>query len=292
MIRLLILAALALLGCKQDKVERTRTKVTDGYITVAALRDEWLDQLGERSEMYGWPSDDDCDGLLWAGEASSGGAQVDLLAAERAPGEMLRTPYDPSFPERECFARGGSKSTISRDMLLGYMLGLLRTKDLFSARRLYDYGKAHDWMMGSPQGILTAVYFNPNMQALLARLIYVLSDKTDARDRHDAVPVYFTVKKDYEKHLQVLSIYLFGEMTRRAGKGYITQPMLDRLKSHAEAQPDDALFNAVLGQFTGDYSRAITLLEQDGGYTCPTYVRGHENYCLVHKILAASVIVD
>jgi hypothetical protein len=241
------------------------------YQTMAAeYRDVSKDQNG-------WPDVNDCDATLWAGEVCSAGLQVDIGQAEYPPGQINRRP-SPS-----CYVDGqpnGSSSTVSNDMILGYLSCLWKTQDLHALQRLADYGEAHNWQMGEP-ATSDRVFLKPNQQGLLGR---ALSQLGDDRSYSNIPAVYFPVKADYEKHLQVLGILLNGQID-----GSINDSMFQLLKNLADDQ-NDALIQATYGKYSGDESKAIGLL-LDENYAPPSYVRGADNYKMVHWLKAASLIV-
>lgn len=224
-----------------------------------------------------WPSRTDCDALLWAGLAKAAGENTDLSEAEYAPGEMHRRPPPECYPD-------GAASTISGDMLLGYMWGLWRSKDLAALQRLADFGEANNWTMGV--GAPSRVQMRYNDYVILAHMIYTLSNGADVRRYHSATPVYFDVTLDYARHLQVLSILLYGEVY-----GSIDLPSRTKLKEACDFNPKDALFQAACGLYSGDMSAAVALLI-DPAYVAPTYVRGDDAYSNVHWLFAAKIALN
>lgn len=233
---------------------------------------EVLAQLGDE-----WPSRTDCDALLWAGLSRSAGSHVDLTEAEYAPGDMHRRPTPECYPNE-------SASSISGDMLIGYMLGLWHSHDLQALQRLADYGEAHNWVMG--EGPISRTVLRFNDQSLLGRAIWELSEHQDDRSYRHFPIIYFPVVEDYEEHLQVLSILLYGEIM-----GTIDQDSYTRLSALCTENPKDALMQADCGIYTGNMSIATGLL-LDPTYSAPSYVRGAPNYSLVHWLLAARVTLD
>jgi hypothetical protein len=240
-----------------------------------------------------WPALDDCDGLLWAGLVCAAGIRADVGLAEYEPGVIHRRPY------RACWTRAdgdlGSKSTVSNDMLLGYLWCGWRSKDLAAMQRLGSYGEKHNFIMGEPFPEQAArVVLKPNGQSLLGRIIYDLSDHTDQRSYRDIPLVYLPVAEDFERHLQVLGILLGGELSQLGGETGIVDingESLARLEENVAGYPGDALFQAALGVYTGDFSAAMSLLE-DENYVYPSYVRGAENYKLAHWLFTANLVLE
>lgn len=287
----------SLIGCHKHE-ERSGSSSTDQLRAQFSVK---MDELRRTSdEAFGWPSVSDCDGLMWAGLALAAGSQVNLAAAELAPGEMHRRPAP-------CWTKEGgdvgSKSTISQDMLIGYLWGLWRSHDLSALQRLAAYGEAHEvrlgkalvgWVMGQPYPLEAArVFSRLNVVGAVGRMLYGLSGGTDDRTYRKEPTVFGPVAADFEQHLQVLSILLEGELTgeeAKAGLLAINDSMLSRLNDLAASNFDDALFQTALGIYTGDYARAIELLTADT-YVLPTYVRGADAYGLVHWLFAAHLVL-
>lgn len=257
-----LIIALIIMACGHDKIAPKSSPQPQTFDLTA-------------HPLNGWPSRDNCDALLWAGLASAAGGIVDLSEAEYAPGEMHRRPTNECYPAE-------SASTISGDMLLGYMWGLWRSHDLAALQRLADYGLDHNWSMGI--GPSSRVVLKYNDYVLLAKMIYVLSNGSDKRRFYQFDPIYFDVSADYEEHLQVLSILLYTEVN-----GSIDTASHNRLHALADAHPDDALFQVAWGRFTGDQTKATALLLADP-VTYPSYVRGAEAYKDVYWRFAARII--
>jgi len=275
MIKRLALALLLSTGCGYfKKVPESKPEIAPlKERRLAAKRDGWLAELAAASdEATGWPSAKDCDGTLWAGLAAAGGGKVKLDLAERSPGEIVRSPVTPCTPA-------------SRDMVLGYAWGRWAAGDLPALQRLAGYGEGHDWFMSSNHEIS---YIDPSSQGILARGLDHLSHGADRRGYAKNPLVCVALGKDYEQHLQALDALLAGETTEAAYD--INQVCLGVLKEFARTSPDDGLFAAAAGTYTGDMSRAFDLLLDDN-YRCPSYVRGAPAYCLVHKIFAARVVL-
>lgn len=233
-------------------------------------------------DQGGWPSVKDCDATLWAGEVCSGGLEVDIALAEYQPGQIHRRPAPSCF---ENGSENGSASTVSNDMILGYLSCLWKLQDFRALQRLADYGEAHNWVMGEPADS-DRVYLKPNQIGLIGRMLYQLGDNRPYRK----VPAaYFPVQKDFEKHLQVLGILLNGEVDSNLYLD-VDGVMLDRLKELAEDK-SDALMQSAYGRYTGDQSLALDLLLVDET-PMPTYVRGSKNYKLVYWLKAASVVLN
>lgn len=263
-----------LLSCGREK-----EKVTT--VTHSELEQRYEQKLEEfrlasLDHVAGWPSDEDCDGALWAGIARAAGATwVDISAALQPDGRPTRRPYrDCSFPDE-------SKATTSNDMITGIILGLQAVGDLDSAILLYQYGENNSWVMGYPPEMISRVILRPNGITLLSRVIYQLSDGSRDYAVRLLPMLYGPTAGDYQDHLTLLSRLA----SQRSGQ---SSDIIEVVESAiATANPLDALAQAVAGNLT---QAALLLLNKE--YKAPSYVRGHHNYELVHWLLAARVTLD
>jgi hypothetical protein len=275
-----IILLLALTACGHERHEQqpASPQVDPRVEVLAAAVEGWKAEVNAAADAGGgWPAGRDCDSLLWAGLARAAGADhVNLALAEYAPGELHRRPA-PS-----CYDNGdqGSKSTVSRDMLTGYLLGVWRARDLGAALRLADYGEAHGWVMG--EGDRARTEMRTNLKGILGRILHKLGGPS--REYRFLPALYLPGGKSYEQHLAVLGILLGGEVS-----GDIGGDQLAVLNANASDSPEDGLFQGVRGVYTGDMGRALDLLT--GDYVCPGYVRGPEIACAVHRLFAGDVVL-
>lgn len=295
MLRLLLI--LSVVACSHSK-NKAQDPGADERLEV--LAEKFADKKASVSLLLdtetGWPSRSDCDGTLWAGKAKAVGLPVKLELAEYEPGQIHRRP--PPSCWNKVDGDVGSKSTVSNDMILGYMWGLWNHKDLEAFKRLAKYGEDHNWVMGEPAAMAARVILKTNQQGLLGRIIYDLSNGTDVRSYRRLFEYYPEVKEDYEMHLQALGILLQGEVNMDvanepgASLVDINDQMLQRLRDLVDADPKNPLFHAALGVYTGDFEKAITLLLDDTT-PVPSYVRGDNPAALsgVEWLFAADVIL-
>ena len=282
---------------KPDPNERVG-ELQEKYNAILAL------SLEEFEPVTGWPSIEDCDGTLWAGEGLAGGAtNIDIELAEYNPGEIHRRPIMPCYDNGDL----GAKSTVSNDMIRGYTWGLWATNNLAAAQRLADFGEKNNWVMGQPPTEST-VNMSINNKGILGRMLYTLSDGKDDRSYRKDFSFYVPVFSDFEEHLQVLGILLEGEINEsleaKSLDATVNEPQeglplelvkireqfAERLKALANQRPDDALFQAANGVYTGNFDRAIDLLLLDET-PVPSYVRGADSYPLVHWLFAAKIVL-
>ncbi len=292
--RIALILLLSVAACSNKKHEEVEP-VADVRMSELEAKFETLkaDTTAALDPATGWPSPTDCDGLLWAGKAAAAGLPVQIDLAEYSPGELHRRPPPSCWNETD--GDVGSKSTISNDMVLGWLWAKWSLKDLDALKRLAAYGEEHNWQMGKPTSMLSRVILKPNQIGLLGRMIYVLSSKQDSRTYRHLFESYSKVGQDYERHLQALGIVLQGAVDMEEMEITlvgISDQMLDRLKELVEAEPQNPLFHAALGIYTGDFDQAITLLLDDATPT-PTYVRGHNAEVLakVERLFAMMLVI-
>jgi hypothetical protein len=249
----------------------------------------------------GWPSVDDCDGLLWAGIASAGGVSVDLTLSEYEAGEWHRRPPPACWDGED----NGARSTISNDMIIGLLWGLWRARDLTNLTEFADYAIEHDYVIGEPfPAMASRVVLKPNQMSLLGRAIYAASYGATDYAMRRLPPFYAPAGEDYERHIQALGIALTGEINEALadrsldatydGVALLTLPeaLLTRLDALIDAEPTNPLYHAIRGIYTGDFSTAISLW-LDPKTPIPSYVRGRDPqaYWRSERLFTAALIL-
>lgn len=290
----ILFGGIFLLGCqKKDvpekaplpdpRVEELRTKIQQAHDEAKTLRDP----------QNLWLTPDDCDGALWTGKygAVLGGESIawDVAEYPEEPGRFARRPLT-----SPCAA---DTPSWSRDMGIGLLTYAWRQRDKALLERHERYGFAHDWSMGEPFGDGRA-YYTPAMRGKLYQTLLALGGP-DNIQRHwpDLYPTGLT---DFQAHLQVMGIWLRGEVDEAfkasgtspghsgdagpapttddpAGLQSLavtatTQSALDILRAQAQRDPRDPLFQAVYGMYTGDMAPAITACLAEDQYA-GEYVR-------------------
>lgn len=239
---------LILLGCGRTKKPRATINEVDRLKEKVSRYVEYQKSI---ADDYGWLPPK-CDGLLFNSLAAVSGFPVDpMKAEENLSGKWQR------HPAMDCYTdeKDGSKSEISRDMIRGLEVYLLKQKDLAALERIKKYGEEHDWVMGA--GLLSRTYFTPVMRWQLDALIKHLSPP--------ALFVWFTedpegnsifTKPGFEGHLHVLKIMLNGMMY-----GAISEVELFILRQYTLDNPSNALYQALYHKYKdGDQSAAISIL--------------------------------
>jgi len=210
----------------------------------------YLDLYQDQQDSHGFILSDACDSLLFTGLLGAVLPEgIDIHAAEKTPGEWTRRPLvdgkDTCYPDN-------SKSSISRDMLLGLQWYAWGNKNLRILKNLWDYGTEHTWVMG--KGAPSRILFTPNAQALLAEGIYRLggTDHFIAR----AIPVVRGKNEGFQAHLDYLSILLRAEY-----EGKMDADSLSLMGHHLNRQPRNSLVSYIYHRYTdGVYDQAVNTL--------------------------------
>lgn len=277
--------SLGFAACGQARLQRHPVS-TDGNL-IAAFEQN-LSVLKNEAGAHGWPSDHDCDAALWAGLARAAGATwVDLDAGLANNGQPLRRPAS----QPECYAEGASRSTISGDMILGLTIGAALSGDVDFLSKIYRYGEVHQWVMGEPwPEAVGEVWIKPSLRGLIARSLCHTTHDLHCPSSRFWPQLYTRLTEDFTVHLQVIAMYLDGYLGDDLAFVDLRLDAIWRLKQLRFEHPKDALIAALYGRYSGDHGPAIQLL-LDPDYLYPSYVRGAEQYKLVHWLLAASVVL-
>lgn len=204
----------------------------------------------------GFISTDRCDSLLLSSLlASVAPGIVDPRSAEDTvhPGRWYRRPV--SIPE--CYSTGESRSTISRDQLLGVLWWAWRTQRLDILQDLWRYGEERSWFMGDGRLDGADTQFGP-LVGLLAREIFALGGSDYAAR---LVPLPAETEQGsvgFDAHLQVLEILLAGEIG-----GDISDSALERLREQVARQPRNPLYQYAAHRYTDGVQGAATALLSD-----------------------------
>ena len=250
-----------------------------------ARRESYLGLARQVQEpVAGFVDSDKCDSLLHSALLGSGGAEVDLAAAREPSGRWLRRPTH--LPE--CLGSGDSRSTISRDMLVGVLWYAWAHRDLDMAERLWDFWESRDWKLGDSEHSLepmSRIYGTPTLQATLAEVIHRLGGADHSIRRTPIRSV--GGQTGFRKHLELLDILLWREMT-----GILSPDEYLIVEQYARRYPEDALAQYVAGRYaeaerlllrhhpedrlltSADICSPLTY-ERDGRDPCPEEGRTH-----------------
>jgi hypothetical protein len=252
-----ILIGLLLLsvGCGSVLPKEKTPASADNLTKLSEKRDTYRKLLPSQQGPSGFIESEFCDSLLFSGLLSSGSSGNSIrLKDARNPdtGEWFRRPL--SLPE--CFSSGKSRSTISRDQLLGTLWYAVRKQDRELVISLWEYGQSRNWVMGrdSIQGGHTL--FLP-LIPLLARIRYYQSGESwDVPARLLPLPaVADNSKTGFEAHLQVLQIVLDNQINPKDSSLGNT-----RLQEQADREPGNPLFRWAVGDTEG---AVAALLRED-----------------------------
>lgn len=201
-----------------------------------------LEDLKTHMDEHGFVLTDHCDSTLFSGLIGSTGVRVNITAAEKSPGEWLRRPT--TYPE--CWGCGKSRSTISRDMLLGVYWYAWAAGDLPLLERMWRYGVTHFWRMGRGRWFGADTLMNTAMISTLAQMIYQLGGKNHWIARR--LPTWWSVTADPDKYyvnrLTALHLMLRKRVWGRLGAqaNHVTQALYHKW-------PTNAMFCAAAGKY-------------------------------------------
>lgn len=192
-----------------------------------------------------------CDGAGFTSLYAIGCEGVDLSVFTDEDGKLWRSHG------RDCFANGDSKSESSRDMWMMRMIAAWEQQDLAWVNQAIAFGEANNWVICEA---IDQAYkigrctMSPTLYGLLYDMRSRLKGQTLSltRDSDDGLPEHH----DFEAHLDVLRIYLSGEV-----KGGITKAEKSLLEIYAKREPKNALFLAVWHRYSdGDQSETYAVL--------------------------------
>jgi len=207
--------------------------------------------LPAHQDQHGFIMTSHCDATLFSGLLGAAiPGSVDLLAARGPDNRFYRRPLG-TYPE--CYESGSSKSTISRDMFIGILWHLWVNRMSEDVRLLMTNARNNDYIMGS--GDPSRISLMPNLTKLLAEMDYRLNGR-DSDERY--LPTIWTKGLvDYEAHLQVWQILLYGEVF-----GFIDGFQKARLLEHYERRPDNPLYAAAWARWiSGNWNPALAALD-------------------------------
>lgn len=207
----------------------------------------WIKAVQDRD---GFIESSECDSLLFSGLVGCvPGIQIDLdKAFDRASGQWHRRPCDrPCFPEH-------SKSTISRDMLLGVLWYAYFNKRLDITEQLIKHALRNFGLMGQAVDLKTTVgrcLISPGLLSTAAWISYRLGGPSRPWLRYLPQSESSSVI-GFQAHLSVLHILLRQLVTGKKTYGKI-------LEKHYNRNSFNPLFCAAVGRY--DEARTILMHE-------------------------------
>lgn len=263
----LILISLLLSGCGRFSPSPTSSTSTPKHILLKHKASIYKELLKDHQDEYGFIGTEECDATLWSGLLGSAyPGEVDLLAAKGLDGTWYRRSGQDCGPEF-----GNSKSTISRDMMLGVLWHFWTNKQRFEAELLMKKLKSNSYVMPG-EGPLSRMLITPTMLNTLANIIKALGGPN--YDVELLFPPVITEGEDYTSHLSTWHILLRGEIF-----GDIPQRNFDILEKLAKREPHNPLYQAAYHKYLdGDQTKAIDLLLDESQWPA-TSLPTSENHC-------------
>jgi hypothetical protein len=191
---------------------------------------KYLELIKSKQDVNGFIETDKCDSLLFSGLVGCvPGVKVILETARSGGGRWFRRPV---HYYSECYSCGESKSTISRDMLLGVAWYAYFNKRLDISEGVINYALSHLCVMG--KGPLSRTFMTPSLLATFAWVSYKLGGPSRPWLRW--IPEDFNAKlSGYQAHLQALHVMLRQLVT---GKTTLRQEVtLNRLRREHPKNP-------------------------------------------------------
>lgn len=256
--RVILLLLLFLVSCGGEKKREKEVPLPPRALDLVTAYKERLAFAKSKTDAHGW-LEAECDAMLWNAKFSCGGGEPDLTAAEYPdqPGRFNRKPLPGCGPQF-----GNSKTTWSRDMGMGLIAHGWCRKDLALMERHRDYGLYHNWVMGEPAFPDGRVIYTPNVIGVLSEVIFRIGGP-DSNNRLWP-SVYPSGLRDYHAHLQMINIWLRGEMepsvVRALGTLDISEGMYARVVEHSDREPECPFYQYMRGIYDGDLTKAVDSL--------------------------------
>lgn len=201
----------------------------------------YLKEVVAVQDKYGFIYSDECDSLLFSGLLGSvPGTAVFINAAfDASSGQWQRRPLNlpACYPDH-------SKSSISRDMLIGLAWYAYTNNRLDISEQVIRYALAHYFVMG--QGPLSRTFMTPGLLSTYAWISYRLGGPSRPWLRY-LPQIESKSVTDYQAHLSVIHIILRNKLTGKDKYG-------DLLAFHADREPENALFQFAAGRVDKAYT--------------------------------------
>jgi len=234
-----ILLCLLVTSCGTEKTRNTPPSTND---TMLAMRQEYLNQMSKVQDADGFTDTHKCDALLHTALLGVGGATIrNIHAARNADGQWFRRPLS----YRECLSIGESRSTLSRDMVVGLIWYWYTTKDVASAEAFYQYTTDRFLKFGESDGTIegnSRIFITPGLLALLAEVIFRAGGPNHALARSAQAIREAPEVTGFEAHLQTLTTILWGKLT-----GFQSPFEVTSIAFNVNRRPDNAMFQYAAG---------------------------------------------
>lgn len=272
-----LIPLLLLASCAKPTVEPAPT-MPDRLELVKSKVAELQDEARSLMDKDGLAIQDQCDAPLWNGKlATALPSEVNLEAYEQEEsGKFCRTK------DCICYPNERSGSSWSRDMSLGMLSGLFAQGNLGAIERHIAYGDKRGWVMG--EGAPSRTVYSPALISLWYKAARLLGRDYGYVEVGNAYPPGLD---DFEAHLQMMNVYLNGEMD-----GAITGTMLARISEHSERLPSIRFYRSLKEKWDETFSASIDLCLDDN-HIDGDYVRCSEQDCeLVERLFVCNYILS
>lgn len=206
----------------------------------------YISQLGYVTDRFGFVYSNECDSLLFSSLVGCvpGTAVFIDSAFDTKTGQWHRRPLHlpACYPDH-------SKSSISRDMLIGLAWYAYVNNRLDISEQVIRYALAHWFVMG--QGLLSRTFMTPGLLSTFAWISFRLGGPSRPWMRY-LPQVESKSVVDYQAHLSVLHIILRNKLTGKDKYGEL-------LTFHADRNPENALFQFAAGRV----DKAYTILDNE-----------------------------
>lgn len=286
-LRLFIIFTLVSCGYWEKDNEPQETIPHDDLINLENRLDYYLSQDGG-SDEYGF-NNENCDSLMLTALQNAAGGDVDIFQARDGDGRWWRRPQrdclsnqifnrdNPTLPKKS----PSSKSSISRDMLIGVMLACWANKDFDCIDDMIIYGEDHKVLLGWEYGEHDGSIDGKNRVIVTPALMATMRDMRHAlegSDKRDSTPQIWSNLEGYQSHLQALHILIRGLIDHG-----VSQKMLDVIKHSIDKDPTNALYHAIYHKFVdGNQSEAFDLLFAHFGDELPSSATQCGSYRYMH----------
>lgn len=233
MYKTLLTLLLIFLGCGSDPWTDASKPSRPGYSVdrLVSKVELYTELLQPKRDKHGFILTDKCDATLFSGLLGAAlPGTVDILAAKNGK-YWFRRPGQDCGPDFQ-----NSRSTISRDMMLGVMWHFWKNKQLDEAVELMRVLKGNAFMLPG-QGTVGELGFNASMLNTLALIIQNLNGPEFAFEL--ILPAYFSEGEGYVSHLTAWHILLRGDI-----KGKISNREMNILYRLMKREPQNPLYAA------------------------------------------------
>jgi hypothetical protein len=228
------------------KLRPQLTALQSKYETYLRLGAGLLDQEN-------WIPDTHCDGLLFNSlyAVAGGTSLIELAESPMQPGQYFRHWQQNCYRN---FEQGqlsqASKSTISRDMMVGLLLWIWQQQDGGRVQDLLEFGRNHSldgfplaWLIG--RGQVGRVEISPALMETLYEMNHKLNHVPPPAVFADGNFQVWTECDGYECHLQALTMLLRWQL-----HGELEPLAMERLRWMIQKEPNNALYASIYGFIT------------------------------------------